>query len=296
MKPLNDNKNTKLLILGLDGLEHSLVKRWNLSKLIQVFQGEFYVGNISKLYTPLIWSSILCGFNVENRGYSHEEAVRKSMGVLGILHAVKKRVMGVENRSWLARKILKKIGFLRPPNFIMPEKLMEETFLRIMGRQKYDIFVLEVPGYNEMINGVFRMKMAKMAVSGTKKVKIAFIEEVKQDTMNRLLKTKQALRKNDVVMFYSPLPDLAHHLFFKGFKDRIRIGALYKWIEHSVFELVLKDAYKLNFNVLILSDHGFDMKKCYHSKYGYWSANFQTQIKSFEDVKASVFNLLKLEK
>lgn len=287
-----DNRKTKLLILGLDGLEHKLVLQWDLKKLQQHFRGEFYVGGISRIYTPLVWSSILCGFNVEEKGYDFETAARTSMGKLGLLHVIKKHIFGVEDRSWRARKLLRKLGLLEPPRYIMPEKLLKETFLEKMIELGYCVFALEVPGYNERVNGVFRLKGAEIAISKTIKPKKSFVEEVKKDAVRRLAETRKALDNYDLVMCYLPLPDLAHHFFFKGVKGRIRILTLYKWLEKNVDEIVLEHAYKLGFQAMILSDHGFDMKIYDHSKYGFWSTTFQTEIKTYEDIKSCVLNLL----
>lgn len=287
-----DNRKTKLLIVGLDGLEHKLVSRWDLTKLLQQFHGEFYVGNISRLYTPLVWGSILCGSNVEEKGYDYEKAARMSMGKLGVLHVIKRRIVGEKRKMWLARKLLKKLGLLEPPRYIMPPQLLKETFIEKSMELGYRVFTLEVPGYNERINGVIRLKGSKIAVSKSIKAKKNLVEEVKQDAIRRLMEAKQALNNYDLVMCYMCLPDIAHHFFFKGIKSRIRILTLYKWLEEKVNKIVLEPAYKLGFNVMILSDHGFDMKKYDHTKYGFWSTNFQTEIKTFENIKGCVLNLL----
>lgn len=287
-----DNRKNKLLILGLDGLEHKLVLEWGIAKLLQQFDGEFYVGSISRIYTPLVWSSILCGFNVEEKGYDYEKAARMSMGKLGVLHVIKKRIFGEKKKMWLARKLLKKLGLLEPPRYIMPEQLLKETFLEKSMGLGYHVFALEVPGYNERMNGVLRLKGTKIAVSHSFKAKKFLVEEIKRDCIRRLRETKQALTQCNLVMGYLPLPDTAHHFFFKGVKDRIRMFTLYKWLEENVNKIVLEPAYKLGFNVMILSDHGFDMKKYDHSKYGFWSTNFQTEIKTFENIKGCVLNLL----
>jgi len=287
-----DNRKIKLLILGLDGLEHKLVLRWDLTRLLQQFHGEFYVGSISRLYTPLVWGSILCGFNVEEKGYDYEKAARMSMGKLGVLHVIKRYVVGEKKKMWLARKLLKKLGLLETPRYVMPEQLLKETFLEKTIELGYHVFALEVPGYNERINGVFRLKGSKIAISKSIKAKKSHVEEVKQDAIRRLTEAKKALNNYDLIMCYMSLPDLAHHFFFKGVKSRIRILTLYKWLEENVNKIVLEHAYKLGFNVMILSDHGFDMKKYDHSKYGFWSTNFQTEVKTFEDIKGCVLNLL----
>jgi len=281
-----------LLIVGLDGLDHRLVLRWHLSKLMQRFHGELYVGDISKLYTPLIWSSMLCGFNVEERGYTHEAAVRKSMGRLGPLHAVKKRLFGVEKRSWLARRLLMKVGLLKPPNFILPKDLQRETFLEELRELKsVRTLGIEIPGYNERANGDFRIEMTDLATSNRRGAKLSFVEKVKADSMRRLEEAREALTVCNLVMCYLPLPDLAHHLFFRGVKDKVKIALLYKWIEENVSKGLLRDACESDFKVLILSDHGFDMKKCYHTEYGFWSASFKTQIDSYKDIKERVLDL-----
>lgn len=284
------HQNSKLLILGLDGLELKLVLRWNLTELLQKFYGKFHVGDLNRLYTPLIWSSILCGFNVEEKGYDYEKAVRKSMGKLGLLHILKKSVIGEEKRMWLMRKMLRKLGLLNPPKFVMPKELLKETFLDEVEKRGFKVFVLEVPGYNEKTNGIFRLEMPKLVTSGTLKTKRNFLKGVMQEAEKRLTNTKKAIRNHDLVMCYLPLPDLAHHLFFKGFKSKVEILTLYKWLETKTKNL-LEDAYKLNFKVLIISDHGFDMVNYDHTNYGFWSTNFKTEMKDYTNIKNCIFGL-----
>ena len=286
-------RENKLLIICLDGLDYYLTLKWKISKLLQKIHGRFYVGDIRILYTPLIWSSILCGFSVEEKGYGYEEAVRRSMGTLRVLHDLKKKIFG-EKRFWIIRRLLIFLRLLRA-NFIMPTNLLRETFLEILEDRGYKVFALEVPGYNEINNGRFRLKMHELILSKKLEDRMAFIKEVKNDTINRLNKTQQALETYDVVMCYSPLPDLAHHLFLKGIKSRILIYKTYRWLEKNVNKYLLKPAYDLNFNVLILSDHGFDMKNFTHSNYAFWSSNVELSrpIKTYRDVKDNILNMLR---
>ena len=288
-------ESPRLLIIGLDGLEYTLVTRWNLLQLQQDFHGKFHVGDISRLYTPLIWSSILCGFNVEEKGYDYESAVKKSMGKLGPLHVIKRHLFGEKRRMWLARTVFKKLGLLKPPNFIMPEQLLKETFLEeIRKTTKRRVTAIEVPGYNERINGVFRLEMTRLAVTGNTKAKAQFITKVKNDALTRLERAREQLQSHDLVMCYIALPDLSHHLFFRGITDKIRILELYKWLENNVGRILLDPAYEASFNVIILSDHGFNMKELDHSSYGFWSTNFPAEIYSYQDVKKRILNLFEL--
>lgn len=271
------------MILALDGLESSLVAKWELKILLQKFHGRYYIGGLSKLYTPLIWASILVGANIEEKGYTYDRAVRKSMGKIGLLHIIKKNLVGEEKRSWLARKILKKIGLLEPPKFIMPPNLLRQTFLKQIEIMGYKVFALEIPGYNEKTNGIFRLEMPKLTISGKLEAKRDFIRKVMEDAEVRIEKTEKALRTYDLVMTYIPLPDLAHHLFFKQtLTVRLEMLNVYKWLEKKAS--ILKDAYDLNFKAIVLSDHGFDMKNYDHTNFGFWSANFPTQLKSYEEI------------
>lgn len=270
------------MILALDGLESSLVVRWNLKILLQKYHGQYYIGGLSKLYTPLIWSSILVGTNIEQKGYTYNKAVRKSMGKLGLLHVVKKYLVGEEKRSWLARRILKKFDLLKPPRFIMPQNLLQQTFLKQIEKMGYKVFALEIPGYNEKTNGVFRLEMPKLTISGTLKAKRDFIRKVMQDAEARMEKTKNALKTYDLILTYVPLPDLAHHLFPKPtLTTRLEMLNIYKWLETKAD--ILKEASNLDFKVLVLSDHGFDIENYDHTNLGFWSTNFPTNIRSYED-------------
>ena len=58
------NRNLRLVILGLDGLDPHLVDRWEMDWFKQKVWGRHYVGFLKKLYTPIVWGCFLTGLNV----------------------------------------------------------------------------------------------------------------------------------------------------------------------------------------------------------------------------------------
>ena len=280
---------SKILILGLDGLDYYLSKRWNVKHILQRFNGTFDVSDISILYTPLIWSSILCGYNVEKRGYNYNTAVKKSLGILGVFYNVKRKI--IKKRTPFLRTMLIKLGLLKA-NFIMPKDLRKDSFLEILKNKGFKVYALEVPGYNEELNGKYRLKMHDI-VTAKISIKKKFIECVKEDSLRRLREISFALEGYDVVMGYLPLPDLAHHLFYHSIKSKIFMYGLYRWLDSVVYTTLLKKAYELGFTVIILSDHGFLMERNTHSPYAFWSSNISLVIKTYKDIKNQILKIIR---
>ncbi len=282
----------KLVIIGLDGLDYKLASKWRVNKLMLSFNGEFYVGDIERLYTPIIWSSILCGFNVAERGYGYSEAIERSMGLLRIAYRVKKKIMPKRSTGFV-RDILAKLGLLKA-NFTMPQSLRRESFLETLAMKGYRVKAIEVPGYNERVNGRYRLRMSRLALEKNMDSRIKFIEEVKRDCTSRFREAMESLGDYDLIMCYTPLPDLAHHLFHYGLASRVRMYSLYKWIENQVYKNLIKPSLEENYEVMILSDHGFIMEQGVHSKYAFWSTTFKppVDVESYRDIKKIVLSIM----
>jgi len=92
------------------------------------------------------------------------------------------------------------------------------------------------------------------------------LRQVFQKTATKIL-TEIKKTKAKVVFAYMPFPDAIHHL------QHHHLPILKHYIELDRFVNKLKQAMPTNATLIILSDHGFDIQKCNHTTYGFYSTN-----------------------
>ena len=91
--------------------------------------------------------------------------------------------------------------------------------------------------------------------------------------MNRWKRAINAIPDHDLVVFYSPFPDFAHHVLFRT-QEIVYVKKYYIQLENLPFLKELK-----NIATLIVSDHGFIHEKHTHSNHGFWSLNIDLPLK-----------------
>ncbi len=290
-----------ILIIGLDALDPILVNKWKLNWFKQKFWGKHYVGFFKTEYTPIIWSSFLTGTNVEELGFDLDSIknmrTRKMFKntLLYYLYLIRKRLP--VKRLGLRQLLIKAnlIDRYIPEN--MPEELLSKTFLDELRREGYKVVGIEIPGYNEKKNIEYRFDLPNYLSKPLKERNI-FIEQILKDISLRIQTAINYVKEEyNLVFVYSPLPDEAFHLV-----DKINIQTLL-WLRRIHYKLyktikpLIEQAIENEYVILILSDHGFDLKKHDHSDYGFWSLNIYPpewwSIKTILDFKENIIKLLK---
>ena len=267
----------KIFVIGLDCLEYKYVVSWKMNGLKQKFYGIHDVRVAVKrgrLYTPFIWTSFLTGRPAYKYSWdSMKEKERVAWGKLYPLFKLRsllpinlglRRFMlksGLRKREWSLEEAerLEK----------MPEEARKETFLEEAKRKGYKVWAEEIPAYNDKQVAQYRFNMSNL-VDKTIKERKRFVEEVFNFVCDMWDRAVSALEESDLVMFYSPLPDPAHHLFASR---RIR----HKLILHKIYKKLNDMVANVQNNVvkIVVSDHGFDDKEYTHSEYGFWSSNVE---------------------
>ena len=266
----------KLLILGLDGLDPHIVERWNLNIFKQAVWGKHFVGFLSKLYTPIVWGCFLTGLNVEEQEFSidyiAEERTKRmfKFKLLYHLHKVRKKILPLKNLG--LRELLVKLKMVKlDVPVVMPQELIARTFIEILKRQGFRVAAIEVPAYNETKNEYYRSLVAT-SISKPFDVRKQIVEEALDDTRARIEQGLNYIAQDyDMVFVYSPLPDIAFHI---AYKPNLQIKIWLKTVHDELGGIVkplLREAMRRGYVVLIVSDHGFDIGKYDHSKYGFWS-------------------------
>ena len=269
----------KLLIVALDGLDMDHVMRWSLKGLLQEHWGRHHVGFLRYLYTPIIWSCFLTGLNVEEAGYDMSSLTDKRRReafhpLLRPFYLLRRKLLpsGV---SLHIRPLLTKLGLVNvyAPS-IMPEELRGRTFLEFLKARGLKVEAIEVPGYNEHKNEFFRTILTRYATANLSKKK-KILDLCLAECERRLSLALELLshRELDLLMVYFPIPDIAHHLFFRGIRELLLLHKAYWLAEGWVRKL--KEVAGPGYACLVVSDHGFIRSERTHSDYGFWSLDVE---------------------
>ncbi len=294
--------------MALDGLEANLVKKWNLKGLMQRDWGIHDVYSIvkeeGKIYTPIVWGAFLLGQSPLCEGFTYKEMFKKRMktgyGVLYPLYVLRTKLLGRKKLG--LRKVLIKIGLFNMERIKrqtadiekLPDTLRKRTIIEEAKRLGYQVWIKEFPSFNEDKVAQFRAYMS-IYFSKDIQTRLKHLEKVYSFTLDLFKEAVEALKDNDLVLFYSPIIDYANHMLYrpKSLKLMFHLATFYKRINN----LVEKTFEQLSGKevILVVSDHGYDPVKHVHSKYGFWSSNIvlDTKPKSITDFKNIILKLLK---
>lgn len=102
----------------------------------------------------------------------------------------------------------------------------------------------------------------------------------------------EALPDHDLILFYSPFPDFAHHVLHRG-DELVYVKNYYTIQQNLPFLGELK-----NVAVLIVSDHGFIQEEYTHSDHGFWSSSVDltSKPKTILDFHDIILNLVRQER
>ncbi len=263
------------IVLGIDGLDYNLVKRWSIKGLQQKYHGTHSVSMIKPLYTPIIWCAFLIGDNPVKYGYSIHYIDRKRAlyGYNPILKYVYKFLRTFTKRKLGVRDFFVKLGLFsynRIKNHVdkieaMPPELKKKSIIAELKKRNYKVWIKAFPAYNDAIFAKGRL----MTIGLSNKIfreRLKLYEKYTRELISDLLSN---INKYDVFFYYTALIDLAEHAFCKfGLREKAYLYSYYKKMEKIALEVSSK------YPTLIVSDHGFDFKNKIHSDYGFWSTNF----------------------
>lgn len=299
------NSNKKLLILGIDCLDYKLVKRWKLKAFMLTKHGTTYIGEDK--YTPVVWAKFLTGKDVVNLGFSSSNLSRKKRlvslyGILSMfenLHAknvkkpvrtksnflvnrVKKSMLNIlinnlrEDKLRTVDRIIYKLLIRCSLVEKLPPKLKSMTFPYILAKMGLKTAVIEFPPLNDNIFSLFRNMMYFFIDSSDiiKRLFLAKTRLVTESLANVLLRLIRNM-KYDLILWYTWHIDLASHVYYirRDISRLTKLYAEYIYIARLVNKIILESS-KLGYDILLISDHGFDPEMCDHSCYNYWSSTF----------------------
>jgi len=254
---------TRVFILGLDGLEHDFVERWNLTHLKQFEYGKIHVPVQEKVdvpITPEVWAAFLTG------KYVHVDFARNkpSFAYICLINLLRFFRRYINLSLGLGGKIRENIpARLWKPYIVGFQPLKEKTFLDLINSKK----IINVPFYN-YDNAVYvvirNFEERKFSLKETIERLKATYEEGKEQILHEAEKSQNV----SVTFAYMHFPDALQHFLFTR---PLEIRRLYMDLNNYVS--VLKSKIKDSTLFLIVSDHGFNLVTGTHSKHGFYSSN-----------------------
>jgi len=243
----------RVFILGLDGLEHTLVERWKLKNLLQKVHGIYSVDEFKQVknLSTSFWASFITG-----KYHSFDS------------WWTKRRLLKIAEKVIRNQNLLWKIA-----RFIKP-KLIDKTALQ--APSLFDVIpnsiAVNVPVYNEKTEYHIQ-KLDALHFKGVK-VYENTIWEIHQRRKEDVLKRVNS--DWDLFMCWFDIADLIGHLHITHRAEMLRL-----YDEFDVFATFLRETIG-DCVFLIVSDHGIEEVDSFfgeHTKTAFWSLNIETKWK-----------------
>ena len=268
---------SKILVLGVDGLEYNLVIRWKLKNLMQetfgsIILSQEYMINVSPVwsktreevpYTPIVWTSFLTG----KKPYEH--GITKMQTYNSVLEWIRKLPV----ISWIKnkRRLFWKLGI--KPKVIDKNEYKYSTIFEECKPSKAIWFIT----YNEP-TWIWE-KLEYTATYLGKKYDVRDLVNIIWEIYDmRLENLYNEIEHNwKLLGAYFETLDWLGHLFYG--KSKLKLHKAYVEFDKMVGKL----RNSLDCKILIVSDHGMQLSEDgvtgNHSNHNFWSVNFNTHWK-----------------
>lgn len=271
----------KTLIVALDGFDIRYCPREYVNKITQKEFGVYDVSILERTFTPICFSSLITGKDPREFGYTQDLIVKRYASgyshIMKLLYWIRRNLFGWVKSFGLRQKMVKTGQFdITKIDRNMTDEMKRHTIFNFLHEKGFDIYAPSVPSYSEDLAFRKRGHVAKLIGTPTLARKKFVDDAFKDIILPDWLDCVDHLKDNDLIFYYSKLPDEAHHTLshISEFNDII----------HNTYKKVcsLPTLYELNkIAILILSDHGFtheftpEGKEVYgnHSNLGFWSIN-----------------------
>jgi len=253
----------RVAILGLDGLEYELVRKFDMKNLMQEEYGKTDLCDFNEIITPPIWASFLTGLPPEKHGI--QEMYKWESSLLQRLNET-----SVEMK-WLKRITkspkLKHLGFRKTYPMIKDKGI--KTIFDYVSRS----VALDIPTYNRSLDR-YLANLRKAALKNPRAFGEKFEKCVYYKFFAEKNKFMETFRKNDwtLIMGYTLMPDYLGHNYRRNLTKMWEAYAILDDFVGDVRASAEKDVH-----ILVISDHGMKLlgKTIYgdHSVYGFYSSD-----------------------
>ena len=251
----------KIYILGLDGLEFNFVEAWNLKNIKQNEYSKIQVPITEEQNIPMspeVWGSFLTG-KIVSQSFSAISPPLKRIS--DFLSFTKKYTIGYEKLVNFLQKLIPDSLWKKRVTGYSP--LENKTFLDITNSKPINVLY-----YNEdpIIHLIFYyFSIGKISLKKTVQLFMALYKKYEKQIFNE---TKRFQDSYDLIFSYLHFPDILQHvLMFRPYEIKNH------YLEIENFVSSLKNIIPESTLFLIISDHGFDLKRGTHSNHGFYSSN-----------------------
>jgi hypothetical protein len=286
---MNNDTNKRIIVLGIDGLEYSLVKKWKLKNLMQKAYCKMDLSDYRVKVTPPIWGSMLTG------------EIDKEIMNVWIRAAQFVNLKSDVEQKWWAKTVTAALPYIPPliKNKIiyrllekMGENPFEVTCNYIKEKKIPNIFQFfekswnnGIPSYGRLDNTAERRKLFEKAVGGDKKKLIDYEKKLYNKDKLQLFSAMDD-KDFDLIFWYTPFIDTLGHLYVG---KSLKLMKYYLEINNVVGEVIARDN---NSNIYVVSDHGMEEVERgwgMHNDYAFFSSNTGEKITK----PTQFFNLIK---
>ena len=266
----------KIIVLGIDGLDYYLVKKWGLKYLLQKTTNKLDLSGYKVIVTPPIWGSMMTGKIDEEimdkwfkrcQIYGDEDNIdQKWWAKIG------QNILPNSVNKWILKNFFK--------NHIA-SNIFQETCNYIVDKNEDNIFDFfknpwtnGVPGYKWDEDFKLNKKLLSESIAGNKEQYISYLHKEYNKNKKQLI---DALEENthDFVFWYARIVDSICHAY--NIKP-LKLMDYYIELNNFVGEIVKKYA---DSKIYIISDHGMEKRDdgfWWHSKYSFFSSNTDENI------------------
>lgn len=276
-------KIQKVIILGIDAIEHDLIEKLNLKNFKQKEYGKTILplSPGQEPATEIIWPCFITGKEPNDMGYSSLNIYAKSLRpIITLINPVisklfidtktKEETQKIQGRLsilYVSIMLLKKVGLINKPtkedikaDSIFDNKKIKSIHLHIPVLDTDDF-----PDYRKDIINVISEKALHPIIEMKQK------KEFKQRTKE----VYEYIMKNNWQLFmqYFYVLDGVQHTFYKNPKKIVEFYLMFDEFIKKVSEIINDKTL-----LLIVSDHG--LKKGIHTPYGFYSVNKKLGLKN----------------
>lgn len=270
---MNKNTKYKIIVLGVDGLEYNLVKKWKLKNILQEKYCKTDLSDYTVKVTPPIWGSMLTG-KIDKEIMKIWEKSAKLVGFKSDVKQVWWAKLGIKVLDKLPEKISEKIENKFFEN--IGENPFEKSANYINDKNLINIFQFYkkpwtngIPSFGRFDNNSIKRKLFKTAIEGDK-------EPFRKYVLDQYKKEKKELfdilekKENDLIFWYTPVIDSLGHIYISNL-----IKLMNYYLEINELAGCIRSKFS-DSNIYIISDHGMEAVKGrygMHSDYGFFSSN-----------------------
>lgn len=265
------------LVIALDGLEYTLVEKFNLKNLQQVVYGKIDVSEFPLLVTPIVWSSFITGQSAEKVSRNYLPKWQNRFLEWLRLKSIKVGLNRIKGKG----KIFTFLGYKKRQTVSYEDiiRRFRESSVKTFFDMIPSSVALSVPPLQTWVSDETRFLMEKVVETGNFTL---FEENVWTCFIEKRKKFMKIVRDGgwNLFMCHFMFTDLLGHFYIDNHKKMRTIYSEADTLVKQAKEDLCEDT-----KVLVISDHGMMIPPDGtlfgdHSNYGFYSCNKELSLKN----------------